>query len=389
MPLQNRVTPGGEIVATTARGTIMGNRGILHDENKQIVRTSRNMMWLTCRLKFKGRRRQLMRPRTYTELFFLDEAVALAAGHRPCGECRRTHYRAYLAAANVDNDNPLSGPKDLDRLLNESRRARRTISLIANLPDGVFITLGIEDFRPLWRGVLHRWSPEGYFDPIEVAAIGTETALVVTPPLSVAVLRHGYPVEVHPSVGSLESASRRGDHDVRTATCSQSQFDDGPSNSPRTTAKIDKVPTVGALAPGLREEIERHLRVNPVRHGEVFRAMELGLDVHQMGTSRANAQNFKNSVEAMLQGSLPTTRSAARTNSYGYRYLLGCELSPELRGHTKVMLRRLASINPEVRTDEPLYIRTLPNTKPQRHLANETSEDPCPQCNLVHAGDCD
>ena len=96
MPLQNRVTPGGELIATSARGTLMGNRGILHDDNKEIVRTSRNMMWLICRLEFKGRRRPLMSPGTYTELFFLDEAVALAAGHRPCGECRRSQYRSYM-----------------------------------------------------------------------------------------------------------------------------------------------------------------------------------------------------------------------------------------------------------------------------------------------------
>ena len=123
MPLQNRVTPGGELIATSARGTLMGNRGILHDDNKEIVRTSRNMMWLICRLEFKGRRRPLMSPGTYTELFFLDEAVALSAGHRPCGECRRSQYRSYMDAVNQGSEEPLDGPKDLDRRLNESRRA--------------------------------------------------------------------------------------------------------------------------------------------------------------------------------------------------------------------------------------------------------------------------
>jgi len=142
MPLQNRVTPGGELIATSARGTLMGNRGILHDDNKEIVRTSRNMMWLICRLEFKGRRRPLMSPRTYTELFFLDEAVALAAGHRPCGECRRSQYRSYMDAVNQGSDEPLDGPKDLDRRLNESRRAPWTMTALATLPDGVFVTLG-------------------------------------------------------------------------------------------------------------------------------------------------------------------------------------------------------------------------------------------------------
>lgn len=94
MPLQNRVTPTGAVIAAAGRGTFMGNRGILHDDTGRIVRASRNRAWLICRLDFKGRRRELMRPGTYTELFFLDEAVALAAGHRPCGECRREFYHA-------------------------------------------------------------------------------------------------------------------------------------------------------------------------------------------------------------------------------------------------------------------------------------------------------
>jgi hypothetical protein len=99
VPLRNRVAPSGEILATAARGTFMGNRGILHDENRRIVRQSRSDAWLICLLDFRGRRRQVMSPGTYTELFFLDEAVALAAGHRPCGECRRTHHRAFIDAA--------------------------------------------------------------------------------------------------------------------------------------------------------------------------------------------------------------------------------------------------------------------------------------------------
>ncbi|MFV8228689.1 hypothetical protein [Mycolicibacterium fortuitum] len=118
--------------------------------------------------------------------------------------------------------------------------------------------------------------------------------------------------------------------------------------------------TVSALSPELLDEIKWHLRANTMRHGEVFRAMEQGLGVEQMGTSRVNAQNFKNSVDAMLAGTLPATKSAAMTNSYGYRYLLGCDLCPELLSHTKVFLRRLADINPAVRTDEPLHIRALP-----------------------------
>lgn len=200
MPRQNRVTPGGALIATTARGTFMGNRGILHDERQRIVRTSRGPMWLICQLEFNGRRRPLMNPGTYTELFFLDEAVALAAGHRPCGECRRIHYRAYLDAVNAGRDGPIGGGRDLDRHLNASRRAPRPTLPLATLPDGVFVALGDDDFRLIWDGALHRWSPEGYLAAVALADLECSEGAVVTPALSVAALRHGYPVSVHDSV---------------------------------------------------------------------------------------------------------------------------------------------------------------------------------------------
>lgn len=199
VPLANRVTPSGEIIATAARGTVMGNRGILHDENKRIVRTSRLPAWLICRLEFNGRRREVMSPGSYTELFFLDEAVALAAGHRPCGECRRPFYRAYIDAANVGNENPIAGAKDLDAQLKSSRSAARSTVPIGTLPNGVFVDLSgghAADFRLVWDGALHRWTPEGYADPIAISDAGVAEAIVLTPSLSVAALRHGYPVEV-------------------------------------------------------------------------------------------------------------------------------------------------------------------------------------------------
>ena len=192
MPLQNRVTPSGLIIATSARGTFMGNRGRLHDEARRIVRTSAARAWLICRLEFKGRRREVMSPMAYTELFFLDEAVALAAGHRPCGECRRESYRAYKAAASVEKAH------ELDRLLDAARRAPRASADVRALPDGVFVTLGDNDFRLLWGGVLHRWSPDGYHDPVPAEEF--QRVPVVTPALSVAALQSGYPVVVHPSL---------------------------------------------------------------------------------------------------------------------------------------------------------------------------------------------
>lgn len=194
MPLRNRVTPDGRIIAAAARGTMMGNRGVLHDEHRRIVRTHKNTAWLICLLEFRGRRRAVMSPGTYTELFFLDEAVALAAGHRPCGECRRDSYRAFLHAAGAERAG------DLDRALSRSRQGLRVSAPLQTLPDGVFVTLHQDrhdELRLLWRGALHRWTPAGYVDPVTASG----PAEVITPALTVTALRRGYPVQVHPSTG--------------------------------------------------------------------------------------------------------------------------------------------------------------------------------------------
>ena len=98
MPLQNRVTPFGAIVAVEERGLLMGNRGILHDDARRIVRPWQVKRWIACRTEFRGRWRPVMQPRTWTELFFLDEATAFAAGHRPCAECRHADYQRFKAA---------------------------------------------------------------------------------------------------------------------------------------------------------------------------------------------------------------------------------------------------------------------------------------------------
>jgi hypothetical protein len=194
MPLRNRVRPDGELIATPTRGTLMGNRGVLHDAGKRIVRTSNSILWISCRLEFNGRKQEVMRPGRYTQLFFLDDAVALAAGHRPCGECRRESYRAYLDAVNRGADVPVANATDLDRRLRASRNEPRRSAAIADLPDGVFVDSD-GDFRLLWNGMLRRWTPDGYVDPI-----GAEgEATVLTPQLSVDALRHGYAVTVHPS----------------------------------------------------------------------------------------------------------------------------------------------------------------------------------------------
>src|SRR6266702_1668596 len=98
MPLRNRVTPFGEIVAVAGRGTLMGNRGVLHNSKGEIVRDSQVRRWIACQLEFRGRHRELLQPGRWTELFFLDEAAALAVGHRPCAECRHADFVAFQAA---------------------------------------------------------------------------------------------------------------------------------------------------------------------------------------------------------------------------------------------------------------------------------------------------
>jgi len=201
MPLQNRVTPFGEIVATPERGTMMGNRGILHDEHKQLGRARwRHANWVNCVLSFHDRRRVVMTPGRYTELFFLDEAVALAAGHRPCGECQRERYRAYmdLWATQCADLGPAT-PKTVDRALHRARidahtrSQQRFFAPFKTLPDGAFVA--IDDTAYLVQGSeLRPYSPGGYGPAIARPAGGE--ALVLTPEPTVRILRAGYRASV-------------------------------------------------------------------------------------------------------------------------------------------------------------------------------------------------
>ena len=125
MPRQNRVTPFGDLIATESRGTLMGNRGVLHDERQRIRRLFNGRRWIYCVLQFKDRRRVVMAPNHYTELFFLDEATALAAGHRPCAECQRGRYREFQAAWAAANptltDGAGAGADRMDAVLHAER----------------------------------------------------------------------------------------------------------------------------------------------------------------------------------------------------------------------------------------------------------------------------
>ena len=201
MPLQNRVTPFGDLIATEARGLLMGNRGRLHDANRRIVRYAQGRRWIACLTSFRGRRRAVMSPRSYTELFFLDEAVALAAGHRPCAECRHEDYVRFRAAWTRVLPGGTTA-EDMDRRLHADRlagsRARRTYrERTDSLPDGAYVEI---DGSP-WlvrEGSALAWSPAGY---AERRALPHHPATVITPRCVVEIILAGYCPAVHPSAG--------------------------------------------------------------------------------------------------------------------------------------------------------------------------------------------
>jgi hypothetical protein len=203
MPRQNRVTPFSSIVATSARGTLTGNRGCLHDDQQNIRRHFQGTRWIICLLEFKGRTRNLMTPGHYTELFFLDEATALAAGHRPCAECQRerfTQFRELWARANPElagSSRPAATAMDL--ALHKERTATidhgtRSLLSIENLPDGVFVTDDDHTAYLVVGGQLQRWTPAGYE---RTTATLRYPARVLTPASVVRAVAAGYPVGVH------------------------------------------------------------------------------------------------------------------------------------------------------------------------------------------------
>jgi hypothetical protein len=196
MPRQNRVTPFGEIIARPERGTFMGNRGRLHDPEGQIRRSWRLKAWLVCLLEFKGRKRTVMSPDRYTELFFLDEATAFAAGHRPCWECRRKAAVAFLKSSGYSRLPALDDQLHTERL-NADKSKRTFQANLSELPDGVFVMV-LEDHRAylLWDEHLHPWSPRGYGDPV---LPHDRRVVVLTPNTTVAAIRAGYLPQVHAS----------------------------------------------------------------------------------------------------------------------------------------------------------------------------------------------
>lgn len=214
MPLRNRVSPYGDLIETPARGRLMGNRGVLHDHSATIRRSWQLKRWIFCRLEFKGRHRQVMTPGRYTELFFLDEATALAAGHRPCAECLRDRYETYRKAFSSSSildslAQPIPAGTIDSRLheerLDPSQREDASLARLADLPDGVMVEVPgrAGTAMLLWNACLLPWTPSGYQSPIELPAAGT--VRVLTPASSVNAVRNGYVPLIHESVLRRES----------------------------------------------------------------------------------------------------------------------------------------------------------------------------------------
>jgi hypothetical protein len=199
MPLQNRVTPTSELIAHPARGLVYGNRGCLHDAQGRIRRRAATRRWIACRLAFRGwQRGPLQQPGRFTELFFLDEATAFAAGHRPCALCRRADYVRFLALTGAPGADAIDERLEAERT--DGGAQRHHDAALEGLPDGAFVLV---DGAPwLVRGDrLLRWTPAGY---TTATPRGAGAATLITPPALVGVLRAGWEPLVpllHPSAG--------------------------------------------------------------------------------------------------------------------------------------------------------------------------------------------
>jgi hypothetical protein len=207
MPLQNRVTPTGDIIATPHRGMFTGNRGIIHDPaTKTLTRRWAGRAWLTCLCEFRGWRREVMGGRSWTELFFLDEATAFAAGHRPCFFCRRQDANRFRAAWEQGNGIANVRAGDIDALLHAERLSSGKKRLHAlpmpmqELPDGTMLQEGNDSYL-IVGGQALRWTPGGY----RQAPNALQSAMLLTPPSTVRALSIGYRPVLHRSALSISS----------------------------------------------------------------------------------------------------------------------------------------------------------------------------------------
>jgi hypothetical protein len=202
MPLQNRVTPTGDIIATPHRGMFTGNRGIIHDPVTKTLLKKRwsSPAWLTCVCEFRGWRRKVMGTRSWTELFFLDEATAFAAGHRPCFFCRRDDATKFRAAWEAGNGAKNVLAREIDAVLHRERLDRGKKRLhplpmpLTELPDGAMVQAA-DDSYLIVRGMPLQWWMAGY----RKAENAIDEAKLLTPPSTLRALSAGYRPVLHPS----------------------------------------------------------------------------------------------------------------------------------------------------------------------------------------------
>lgn len=206
MTKRNRVDPWGELRAVPAKGAWLGNRGILHDDQQQIVAPWRHKSWVTCRLNFAGIKREIFAPGSYSELFFLDEATALAAGHRPCAECRRQRYNEFKelwCMANLEGAQAAKVPiAKIDERLHAERAAvgGKKVTFQTEfqaIPPGTMIDVEGAAYL-FWARRLHLWSPDGY-SKTNIKPTPGMRVTVLTPASIVKVLSLGFVPQVHQS----------------------------------------------------------------------------------------------------------------------------------------------------------------------------------------------
>lgn len=204
--LQNRVDPTGKIIETRARGSWLGNRGVIHNKDKQITHAFRHKAWIICQLEFKGRKRTLMAPDRWTELFFLDEATAFAAGHRPCFECRKedaTRFKSCWIQGNPSHHfNMKTSIRQIDEVIHRERidGGKKKVThqrSSSDIPEGTFILMNDAPYL-FSSGSLHRWTPFGYENTIAVPEASLLT--ILTPHSIVNAFRAGYLPEMATSV---------------------------------------------------------------------------------------------------------------------------------------------------------------------------------------------
>ena len=206
MPYQNKVDPWGNIHAVKSRGMFLGNRGVLHNEQQQIIASHRIKGWVTCLLEFKGRNREIMTHKRYTELFFLDEATAFSAGHRPCAECRRVRYNEFKEKWVEANGELLEGAKpsapNMDKIIHAERISNKQkvtyTSALGSLPEGTIIEIDSKAML-IWGNKLFEWSYLGY-SKSKLELKSEAEVIVLTPKSYVKTFSKGFIPDIHKSI---------------------------------------------------------------------------------------------------------------------------------------------------------------------------------------------